>query len=863
MDWAFDHPCIAHPVLGIIQSSGTGKTRLGRELARCKSGSIAAEDLYKGCPDRLKLIGHSKILTLFIEFREFAVQGFPLSTPFLQDYLQLDRNEKAGFYFKKFVLLLRGLLDVSTAIFRCLRRQEDEIKTDILFDIMSGISYSPPLPSQDPRQISPRGVNHSQTQPFLRACFYFFDAGPCIFLQNCTASEATLLDPSNDFVTDRGLGITWGNLWYSVIFRAQNLIKETKLDQMKAETSCEVLQWILNKEQNRETLMINSKILNELRNQFCGESSFLSLVFFMDEASDLFLKPLPENWIDFMPLRCLKYASRLFLFRDSVHGGISFLMSGTQGKSSIISPSISEVDSFQQLFPHFKTGSESSVFWQLDTFHLFETKVPRKSRTEESASVSKPVLTKEDLDSFSFLVSIGRPLWSTVNPDSLEDTATMKLFRTLVPDKVLRSPESQAFFASLAVRLGLDIDPRSELSRTLVSSHSRVVVHVSPDQTLLSSEYVPEPILAWISAKYLSKVSLADKVKCLNHFRQGNHLAKGFSGETMAQLLLMSAYEKSFHPSREATPLSAYRSQVAAALHLGSDDFLRYISLSQFMRQLLFSSDSSKSIIELLEKSYPLFKIRLWSFVYVQETLERWHLPLYFAIGCGIICRRNQLGIDLVIPVLLDDSKSLCCRENFGSVLVQVKNDRSMKMFDLICSLGNSFHFNDYLPSRKRSRDEKEEDYDLNPFLVIGMSLGFEYTQPGKPRCWLFPHDLTRLQKQVLDEKEREREKQEPRGKVPGEHACEILVDMDLEAKGRMVLCLVGLKETYGFDCASRWVTQMQSFLIPICDRRKRSARFLVSGTLLSGNSSDLPPLKQRRSVCRGPRSWNLRLVSR
>lgn len=124
----------------------------------------------------------------------------------------------------------------------------------------------------------------------------------------------------------------------------------------------------------------------------------------------------------------------------------------------------------------------------------------------------------------------------------------------------------------------------------------------------------------------------------------------GYRGELVSRLLLLEAYATVYRNSCEMYPSP-----------IGLDDFM--YNLYQF-------NETQKKILE--KRNISNYEVFLTHFTYVTQHLKHIDLKAFFLRGAGIHCRRNQKGVDHIIPLRHKGT------HQYSYILISVKNRKNI-----------------------------------------------------------------------------------------------------------------------------------------------------------------------------------------
>jgi hypothetical protein len=228
--------------------------------------------------------------------------------------------------------------------------------------------------------------------------------------------------------------------------------------------------------------------------------------------------------------------------------------------------------------------------------------------------------------------------------------------------------EGPGALACLSVRFALEFDLTDryghKVAHTQVERHMRLCITATAGLEKLVTLAGSEPLLAEAALKLMSDVGA---VWHLAENSSLNCIDRGQRGELVAALLIMRA--------RDAAAVLS-RSKVVSV-----NDFMKSLLPTHVYEELesakphLWQSDEDKPFSEAFEGYSMWFnhviKVRQSSKI---NTKNLWK---FITRGAMVMCKDNQRGIDIVLPVCARE-KNLS-QKTVTAILIQVKNDRSFK----------------------------------------------------------------------------------------------------------------------------------------------------------------------------------------
>ena len=258
--------------------------------------------------------------------------------------------------------------------------------------------------------------------------------------------------------------------------------------------------------------------------------------------------------------------------------------------------------------------------------------------------------TIQSIDEFcqpSFLKRMGRPMWVTQTTD--RDIIDIAKYKLVYSDK----PEWNAkqSLAVLGTRMLLDIAPRTELASDLVGNYMRHCVFVSQARDFVWSVSPSEPVLVEAATQLMHEKANINPppLPCmLKHLEEAllcGFVEAGPRGELVARIILLLAADHAC----QKKGLAGRQFQYAQVLTVG--EYLNSLIGADQLQTLVSGSEMNKNMLKELLNG----KIFFTYIVRAHYKPKRRNLPRFIARGAAILCRRNEEGVDIVIPALLED----------------------------------------------------------------------------------------------------------------------------------------------------------------------------------------------------------------
>lgn len=291
-----------------------------------------------------------------------------------------------------------------------------------------------------------------------------------------------------------------------------------------------------------------------------------------------------------------------------------------------LSSSPMTMDREQKLFP---------PLYAIDTINVFASKNKLHPNGSEEATKS--------------LFHYGRPLWGALfdSGDKLEKVVD------LVREKV-EGPEHLRLLALLSYRLTFYLS-NNVLAEELVSGYLRYILHISEGREMLVTYQPSEPILTYVSSRYMLDPETRRKVfrKFCSVCYEGS-VNVGDLGEIVAAMILFLTYDECVYVGPNATT------------------YPRAISLRDYFTGLLGSEVEGNimhcsSADPTMGHMYSEGTIFCNHFVKIHKEPTQKTLKGASQRGAGIFLPDNTPGVDILIPVKLPAGDMSC-------LAIQVKN---------------------------------------------------------------------------------------------------------------------------------------------------------------------------------------------
>ncbi|KAG9294936.1 hypothetical protein G9A89_003969 [Geosiphon pyriformis] len=301
-----------------------------------------------------------------------------------------------------------------------------------------------------------------------------------------------------------------------------------------------------------------------------------------------------------------------------------------------------------------------------------------------SATDSPQTLAESALPQHFF--KFGRPLWTALHrsdrlaPAAVISFARSKLIGGMDYNGWLDKKNGERIndlecLAILGPRLCLDIVPQSELASTLTLSYMRPCFYINDARTTIMTGCVSEATLAEASAQITGESEGVGLVRVLNpliNMMKEGLIERGYQGEVVARLILLHAWDRACGAlqSLNSVESSNWFSRPMPLVH-----YLRYLLKYNVYCDVICKMDED-DIKKKLLKAY----IRFNHFIAITYTPPPEHILAALKRGTAFVCKRNQQGTDLIIPLVMDIGiHDLMTLDNISYVLVSVKNYQKSK----------------------------------------------------------------------------------------------------------------------------------------------------------------------------------------
>ncbi|KAF8324658.1 uncharacterized protein EI90DRAFT_3074728, partial [Cantharellus anzutake] len=294
-------------------------------------------------------------------------------------------------------------------------------------------------------------------------------------------------------------------------------------------------------------------------------------------------------------------------------------------------------------------------------------------------------MTLDDVTKLPYRLSLGRPLWLTRYQEGGERVkATITVFA--VQKLLCRAWEKDDLtldekFAVMSHRLVLDFNTSIYFGRhrTLavrnqmnqVERHMRVCLGVKDGFESVVTVAASEPILTEAAAIILC--TIRDKVRSCQMLRdilEWPGMSKGDRGELITCNIILDTVDDLMSREGRWEPGGVMVTSLFEALFTHD---IYHKSIKDSLPSRLLTGSCNDAFADTFKSSriYVTHFIKVYDF----KVLSVQYLFKLAARGVGVVCADNQHGIDVVIPILYQDT--ILRRNNMSVLMIQSKNDHS------------------------------------------------------------------------------------------------------------------------------------------------------------------------------------------
>jgi hypothetical protein len=320
---------------------------------------------------------------------------------------------------------------------------------------------------------------------------------------------------------------------------------------------------------------------------------------------------------------------------------------------------------------------------------------------EREPKMFNPNFSSREL--LDFLKDFGRPAWAKMAAENVNLAQLFRLGQSKLIGRDIStlsdhsSLTPQEYLAIMNCRLALNVTPSSELSSELVAKHSSICLYITDDARLIYQRYCSDPMLM-ISAVMLCQhkyFSWSKAIKVLQQKLEQGIVFGGYRGELIPRLLFLKGMDEVF--------LKRFPLHACGIVTL--QEWLESTFHFETVKKILMNQDrNQKTLDQLLEAKVFFNAFYVFHKVPTMEDLTR-----FFERGLAMICKAGQKGIDLIIPLKLENAVSF--------VLIQCKNIQGFDAEYKYASRTLTPQYCDMIG--------KDSTFD-HPYLSIWISLGYK-----------------------------------------------------------------------------------------------------------------------------------------
>jgi hypothetical protein len=273
--------------------------------------------------------------------------------------------------------------------------------------------------------------------------------------------------------------------------------------------------------------------------------------------------------------------------------------------------------------------------------------------------------------------------------------------------------------AVLDVLLMLDFEPRREAAHMIladmVASHMRTVFSVPKHREYFCSGYPSEPILAEAAARQLhefqkhSHPSQNVMVTILRECFSSGLLHQGHQGEVVTRLLVMTAYMRAVKTdhSKDSSPHFSKGCKLTT--------FIGELFQAPFAEEILHCVPDNLQSRTTFAEAFKKAVVRFTHFGKMADDsgATAYAMLAAFIRGMAIICWDSQDFVDILIPILLDDTADVQ-QSAMSGLLLQVKRRKTGGSVG-----GNSIN-------EKSLQFFPNDETDARPYVTLVAELGLQ-----------------------------------------------------------------------------------------------------------------------------------------
>ncbi|CAG8831448.1 30742_t:CDS:1, partial [Racocetra persica] len=292
----------------------------------------------------------------------------------------------------------------------------------------------------------------------------------------------------------------------------------------------------------------------------------------------------------------------------------------------------------------------------------------------------KEATTLKESEDPQHFFQYGRPLWGALLMPS-SDTKGMEPERIieLAMDKLIGGQFFSVWrknqikmldtLAILGPRLCVEIAPQSEYAPDLIANNMRLCIKVLEDRKYIVTAMPTEPVLAEASARIMNDphISLTELINKLSEALKKGVVEAGYRGELTARLLLLNAWD------------CCIKKKILDDTNI-SKNYFRFVTLEEFLKSLLVDNVYEKiknrleETVKFTGRKFSEAYIKFTHFINITYTPKRKDLGDALIRGIAYSCKRNQQGVDIIIPLYMGTLDEKFNEDRISYILIQIKN---------------------------------------------------------------------------------------------------------------------------------------------------------------------------------------------
>lgn len=278
---------------------------------------------------------------------------------------------------------------------------------------------------------------------------------------------------------------------------------------------------------------------------------------------------------------------------------------------------------------------------------------------------------------------LGRSLWHSMT--SYENAVELAIDRLGIQIQKVDDPNAlpPIYLSWIFSRISMHICPAIAVSSEFVASLYGICCMISHDRSQMTVQYIEEPVVA--IAASVNGYDSEYPLKTLSEWVAGGLVDTGEVGEIICQILLLSALDSARIFKSKKHPRTALMALENLTVPLDS-------AISRLCSSDVFTG--------LVSRMFPKSShVTCTQFIRCDEVLSRDIVQNAYARSCGILCKTNNLGFDIILPVATPtsngESKVQSTKFTKGSTLKATTPNTSKKTVTtkmITCSATKEYH---------------------------------------------------------------------------------------------------------------------------------------------------------------------------